>query len=649
MDAHSPPGNGPATPKTTLIGQERSLVEAELVSSVDWLIRLRWIAGGGVILATWLAGELFPLTFPATPLYAIGAGILAYNLAFYLIEKGLSADTAPTSRYSRMAKWQVGLDWLAMALLIHFSGGIESPVLLFFIFHIIIASIFFTPRMAFAFAFLAITLVSAIALLEFSGVIPHVTIGGFLERPLYDNGLYVGTVLVFFASTGLISSYLATSIHERLRRREQEVVNLTRRLQRATSRLEALNDGARTVSSTLELKQVLNRLVKSTAEAMGLRACSIRLIDKTGRRLEPVAVYGLSQAYLQKGPVDAVINPLAREVLSGKVVNIPEVPDSHLLQYPEEARKEGIRSMLSAPLIGKDGPLGILRAYAVEPNRFNTEDEEFLLTIAAQGSIAIENALAFQAVAELDATKSNFIRIVTHELRSPVSVTQSLLRTMTAGYAGAITAPQKDILQRATRRVEFLQKLIDDLLDLAAGKTDIRDYEEMESVSLLICVERVVKRFELSAREKNLELVMRSNCPNRYPVVMATSDGLDRILDNLISNAIKYTPPQGKVEVRVMCMEDEVQILVEDNGIGIPPDSLEHVFEEFYRAPNAKELEHEGTGLGLTIVKDIVTRFGGRVAVDSTPGSGSRFTVTLPLVVEEEDEAVTASRIKTGP
>jgi signal transduction histidine kinase len=295
--------------------------------------------------------------------------------------------------------------------------------------------------------------------------------------------------------------------------------------------------------------------------------------------------------------------------------------------------------MLSAPLTGKEGPLGILRAYAIEPRRFTPEDESYLLTIAAQGSIAIENAMAFQAVAELDATKSNFIRIVTHELRSPVSVTQSLLRTLTAGYAGAITTPQKDILKRAARRVEFLQKLIDDLLDLAAGKTYIKDFVEMESVPVLICVERVVKRFELSAREKNLLFEMNQACPQRYPVVMATVEGLDRVLDNLISNAIKYTPREGRVTVTVICTDEEVQIAVEDTGIGIPEEALGHIFEEFYRATNAREIEHEGTGLGLTIVKDIVTRFGGRIAVNSQPGAGSRFTVILPLVLNEESDA----------
>ena len=171
---------------------------------------------------------------------------------------------------------------------------------------------------------------------------------------------------------------------------------------------------------------------------------------------------------------------MARQVLSGKVVNIPDAPSSPLIQYPEEARQEGIRSMLSAPLVGKSGPMGVLRAYAVEPSRFTPEDESFLAAIAAQGSIAIDNALAYQAIEALDAAKSQFVRMVTHDLRSPVSVTRSLLRNITAGYAGQVTEQQLDILNRATHRVDFLQKLIDDLLDLAAAKSEIKTHEVFE-------------------------------------------------------------------------------------------------------------------------------------------------------------------------
>ena len=436
----------------------RSLVEAELVSSVGWMIELRWIAGAGVLLATWVVENLFRLDAAEWPLYAIGLTILAYNLVFYLQKRRLTREAAPISAYYRLAKWQVALDWLAITLLIYFSGGIESPVIFFFFFHIIIASILFPPRTAFGFTLLAIVLLTGTALLEYFGILPHSPIGGFLQSPLYQNSLYVSAMLLFFSSTALITAYLATSIQERLRAREEDVVNLSESLQRATVRLQALNEGARIVGSTLELAQVFNRLVHTTAEAMGVQACTIRLLDRSGQRLEPVAVYGLSQTYLNKGPVEVESNALARQVLSGKIVNVPDVISSPLIQYPEEAKQEGIRSMLSAPLANMEGPLGILRAYAVEPNRFTPDDEAFLAAIAAQGSIAIENALAYQAVAALEQSKSQFVRMVTHELRSPVSVIRSLLRTLTGGFAGGLTPQQQDILERAAHRGRVLAR-----------------------------------------------------------------------------------------------------------------------------------------------------------------------------------------------
>jgi signal transduction histidine kinase len=605
-----------------------------VVASVAWLIRLRWIAGASVLLVTWLIGNVFHLQAPAWPLYAIGGGVLVYNLVFYLSKRCLVPASAP-ALCRRLAQWQAGLDWAAMTLLIHFSGGIESPAILFFFFHIIINSILFPPRTAFAFALAAVGLVAGTALLEFGGLLPHEHIVGLLDAPLYLNGLYVTASLLFFGSTALIAAFLASTIQARLRRRESEILSLSNSLRQATQRLQALNDVARTVGSTLDLPQVLYRLVETTAGVLGVRACSIRLLDKSGRRLEPAAVYGLSQTYLNKGPLELDRNPLAREVLSGKIVNVPDALTNPLLQYPEEARREGIRSMLSAPLMGKSGPLGILRAYCVEVNRFTPDDEAFLGAIAAQGSTAIENALAYQAIEALDAAKSHFVRTATHELRSPVSVTRSLLRALAGGYAGQVSPQQQDILDRAANRVSFLQTLVDDLLDLAAGKAAVREQATRGPVSLAPLVGRVVERFAISAREKGLALECRDSSGDAALSVMGVAGDLDRAFNNLVSNAVKYTPAGGRVTVTLAREAGEARVVVEDTGIGIPEEALDHLFEEFYRAPNAREVEHEGTGLGLTIVQDILARLGGRITVQSSVGTGTRFTIALPLAVPQ--------------
>lgn len=611
---------------------EATLVEEELISSVAWFIRIRWLAGLGVLAATWFITTILNLSLPAVVLYSIGAAILAYNAVFNIILGLLQrVEPYPISVFDGLTKVQTVLDWLMMTLLIHFSGGIESPAILFFLFHIIIASILLSPRVTYLYAALATVLLGGTATLEYAGMVPHVRVFEFGDAAPYRNTAYVVGMLVFFASTVFVAAYLGATLSSRLRKREAEVVELSESLRRAYSRLQTLYEHAKTVSSTLELQQVLDQLVRSTAETMDVRACSIRLLDETGARLYVAAVHGLSEAYVKKGDLILERNPLAREVLAGKPIAVGDIMTETRLQYPAEAIAEGIRSMLSVPLIGKRGALGLIRAYSTELNHFTADDVQFLTAIASQGSIAIENALAYQALGKLDQMKSKFVRMVTHELRSPVSVIRSLLRTMTAGYTGTLTDLQRDLVTRVSHRADFLQTLIDDLLDLAAGKSDLGLVEEREVVALGEAVERVIKRFEVMAQGKQIRLEWRCEDGAAPLTIKATNAGVDRIVTNLVSNAIKYTPQGGRVSVLLRRAENEAELQVADSGIGIPENALPHLFEEFYRAPNAKAIEKEGTGLGLAITKDLVTRYGGRLAVQSQVGQGTTFTVRLPL------------------
>jgi signal transduction histidine kinase len=145
-------------------------------------------------------------------------------------------------------------------------------------------------------------------------------------------------------------------------------------------------------------------------------------------------------------------------------------------------------------------------------------------------------------------------------------------------------------------------------------------------------VQRVVNRFTVPAQEKQLSLEYRKPTGEGNLLVLAIPEDLDRVFNNLVSNAVKYTLPHGSVTITLSIYQGEARVSVEDTGIGIPEGAMQHLFEEFYRAPNAKELDREGTGLGLTIVKDIVTRFGGQISVRSEPGHGTCFTVTFPII-----------------
>jgi signal transduction histidine kinase len=621
-----------------LVDDSLTLAERDLAYSNDWFIRLRWIAGAGVLIGAMLVSLIPKTGVPAIPLWVIGVGILLYNLAFFLIARRARISDGSPDRYRRLAYAQMIADWLAITFLVQFTGGIVSPLTFFYVFHVVIACMFFSPKTSFAFTFLAIFLFTTVVVLEYFSILPHYPIIAWRNYRIYvyQDPLYVASVWVFFSSTLIVLTYLASGRSERLRQREAEVLKLSEDLKLYSAKLQALNESARTVNSTLELGEVLNHLVTSTAHVMQVRACSIRLLDKTGKQLEPAAAYGLSQEYMGKGPIELAHSLLDREVLEGKVINIPDVRQSSLLQYPDWALQEGIVSMVSAPLIGKSGPLGILRAYADGRDRFTPDDEAFLSAIAAQGSIAIDNALAYQTIESLDATKAAFIRVFTHELRSPVSVIRSLLQTILSGYAAEINPQQRDILERAVRRVDFLRKLIDDLLDLANGRAPQQRMDNEAPIALEGVVEMVMKRFELPAREKGQTLEWSADPQGGESPVQATVESLDRIFNNLVSNAIRYTPEGGKVCVSLHRTAKEVMVDVADTGIGIPEEAMSHLFEEFFRAPNARAVEREGTGLGLSIVRETVNNLGGHVSVQSEVGVGTRFSVTLPLAERAE-------------
>jgi signal transduction histidine kinase len=143
-------------------------------------------------------------------------------------------------------------------------------------------------------------------------------------------------------------------------------------------------------------------------------------------------------------------------------------------------------------------------------------------------------------------------------------------------------------------------------------------------------VSKVVSQLRPVAEEKDQEL--RVVVAEEPLTVVATEEGVERILVNLVGNAVKYTPRGGDVGIVLERVEQEARIVVQDTGIGIPKEAQVHLFEEFFRAENAKAIEREGTGLGLSIVKSLVDRYGGRIGVESEAGQGTTFTLVLPLV-----------------
>jgi len=600
----------PTPVRPAVQARRRSLVEQELINSLGWLISLRWLAGLSVLAGTAFATLALRVQLPADALYVVGGSILAYNAAFWWTLRWLQRQRPEaTPAFESFTRAQIGLDWLAMTVLIASSGGAESPAIIFFLFHITIASLLLPHHHGFLYVTLAPVLVGGVALLEIAGVLPHVAI---VQPARFRDPLYVSAVLGFFTVACYVMAYSCMSIARRLRRREAE--------------LGGLYEGVRDVTSTLDITTVLDRIVEAAARVLTCKAAAIRLIDQSRSLVEFAASWGLSETYRDEVPGEYARSMLDQDTLREGVVHVKDVENDPRIWHPELVRDERIASMLSVAIVGRTGPMGVLRAYGAPGHQFNAEDIAYLQAVAAHGAVAIENAKAYRLLADLDRDKSKFLRITTHELRSPVRVTESLLMTLADGYVGSLAPDQEEVVHRAQRRLATLHALIDDLLDLAAGKADM-DRAAPRTVDLRTVVDEITERFKSVASGKGIGLALEQ--PGGPLDVFCDPADLDRIVVNLVSNAVKYTR-QGQVRVALDRDDGHVRLEVADTGIGIPREAMPHLFHEFYRASNAKAVEESGTGLGLSIVKLLVERSGGQISVASEEGRGTTMTVTFP-------------------
>ena len=228
----------------------------------------------------------------------------------------------------------------------------------------------------------------------------------------------------------------------------------------------------------------------------------------------------------------------------------------------------------------------------------------------------------------LDALKNEFVSTVAHEIASPLSAVLGQLQVLGQELPGPLNPKQAHLVERARARVTGIINLSKDLLDLA--KIEAGALGEPEEVDLAPLLEEAVDLLAERARQKDQTLRLEAEGP--LPKVMGVAPELLEVLVNLVSNAVKYTPDGGEITVTARSQDNAVVIQVSDTGLGLTPEEAAKIFDRFYRVKNQDTRHIVGTGLGLDIVKRVVNKHGGHIAVDSQPGQGSTFTVTLPAL-----------------
>jgi len=424
-----------------------------------WLIRLRWFAILGILIAYYTAKNLLNININELPVYIIIILLILLNLLsfFFLVYVQKSTVRKSIRNIKRIINFQITTDLILLTILLHFSGGVENPFIIYYIFHMIIGSIMLSTRESFLQTSFALMLLGSMTYLEYAGIIRHFPLQGFITTNIYNN-------LTYLVCTGFI--FITTSYF---------VVYITRTIIRQSERHEA--------------------------------------------------------AYLR----------------------------------------------------------------------------------------------ANAKLKENDKIKNEYVMRITHDIKGHITAIRSCITVLNKKLIGPLNAQQEEFVSRAYKRIQVLNNFISDLLSITNRK--LLTESEKKYFSLRNSLEEIIRMSEHSSQEKNISII--KNIEPSIDSIYGEPSSIEEVLSNIIQNAIKYSFPGKNVLINVKDKEENVLVEVTDCGIGIPEDEIPLIFDEFYRATNAKAEVKDGTGLGLAISKHIIEEHGGKIWVESKVEAGTTFYLLL--------------------
>jgi hypothetical protein len=441
----------------------------------------------------------------------------------------------------------------------------------------------------------------------------------------------------------LVQGYFRASEANILEEQERIRSALQHALHRYTLQLETAAEVARTATSTLELGTLLTTAVDLIGERFGLDYVAIYLVDEDNRYAELRAATG------QEGRIRLAVRHKLK-VNGVSTVGKCLASKHHALAMARSGESEnasaswlpGTQSEIVLPLITHGSVIGVLSAQSTQSGAFSSQDVVGFQIMCDQLANAIENARlyadaqrraedlaqAYDQLKDLEVLKDQFMQNVSHELRTPLTMIRGYAEYMLEGQLGAVDADQREALQVILRNSEALSEMVTDILamlEISATKT------ALTSTSMNEVVQDSLAGFHILAARSGVTLSAEFASANGACQVMARPDHLRRVVDNLLGNALKFTPAGGRVTVRLWEGGQRVHLEVADTGMGIPAHLHERVFERFFQVDSSQRRTHGGAGLGLALVRELVESYGGSVAAVS-PGKdqGSTFTVILP-------------------
>jgi len=425
----------------------------------------------------------------------------------------------------------------------------------------------------------------------------------------------------------------------------QELEARTRELAQSVGELRALGDVSQTVSSTLDLERVLETIVSHAVQLSGSDCGVIYEYDESAQEFNLRASHHMEEEVveaLRAARVRLGEGATGRAATTRTPVQIPNISEQREFTGTRARpliTRFGYRSLLSVPLLRQQQILGGLAVWRRQTGEFKPEVVNLLQTFATQSALAIHNARLFREIEEkghqlelASKYKSQFLASMSHELRTPMNAVLGYTRMLLMNVYGELPEKVKDVHQRIDKSGRHLLGLINDVLDFSkieAGQLTLT----VNPYSMKDLIQAVVAGTQSLASEKKLPI--KVTVPADLPAVSGDERRITQVLLNLVGNAIKFTDA-GEICIHAGRANGEVVVSVSDTGPGIPASDLENIFEEFRQAEGSLAQRKGGTGLGLAIAKKIVEMHGGKIAVESEVGKGSKFSFILPINVTAE-------------
>ena len=477
---------------------------------------------------------------------------------------------------------------------------------------------------------------------------PLMAVHGFrslLAVPILRGDTPVGVIVIYRPEPGPFSdehiSLLQTFAEQAVIAIEnvrlfKELEARTNELMQSVEQLTALGEVGQAVSSSLDLETVLTTIVSQAVQLSGLDGGTVFEYNEASEEFVQRATTGSARVLAGRAVVRKGEGVVGRTAVTFEPVEVWDIrgEGAYESRLREALVEAGVRAIIAVPIIREGRLLGGFAVNRNAPGKFPPETVELLRTFATQSALAIQNARLFREIADKSAQleaasrhKSEFLANMSHELRTPLNAIIGFSEILAEKMFGDINEKQTEYLHDILESGRHLLSLINDILDLSkveAGRMELEptDFDLPSAIdnALILVRERATRR----------GITLGHSVDEGLRTIRGDERKVKQVLLNLLSNALKFTPEGGRIEVRAGVHDGFAEIAVTDTGVGIAPEDQEAVFEEFRQVGTADK-KVEGTGLGLALSRKFIELHGGRIWVTSAVGVGSTFTFTLPV------------------